>query len=259
MVLARWGLVPFFTKDLKDIKGLSTINARAESITTARTWREPFKKRRCIIPADAFYEWEKAGKPPKQPYVFDLADGKPLGSRACGTLGRTRMGMKMPAANSRVSAERAAKRNEPYAVTNRRSGRNGRTARCRTARSRSYASLATMGHDPFRSRGRVDCAWNSHDLSRVLAFYTEEFEMSSPHIANIMGERSGMLYGKPAIRGYSEKAMVLFPGLHFTLETVYTGANSLVICYTNQAGRRCGEILFLNNEGKCFRSAAHHA
>ncbi len=53
--------------------------------------------------------------------------------------------------------------------------------------------------------------------------------------------------------------MVLFPGLHFTLETVYTGANSLVICYTNQAGRRCGEILFLNNEGKCFRSAAHHA
>jgi len=55
MVLARWGLVPFFTKDLKDIKGLSTINARAESITTAPTWREPFKKRRCIIPANSIY------------------------------------------------------------------------------------------------------------------------------------------------------------------------------------------------------------
>jgi hypothetical protein len=39
MVLARWGLVPFFTKELSDIKGLSTINARAESITKAPTWR----------------------------------------------------------------------------------------------------------------------------------------------------------------------------------------------------------------------------
>ena len=44
MILARWGLIPFFTKDLKDVKGLSTINARAETITKAPTWREPFKK-----------------------------------------------------------------------------------------------------------------------------------------------------------------------------------------------------------------------
>ena len=42
--MARWGLVPFFTKELSDVKGLSTINARAESITTAPTWREPVKK-----------------------------------------------------------------------------------------------------------------------------------------------------------------------------------------------------------------------
>lgn len=102
-------------------------------------------------------------------------------------------------------------------------------------------------------------AWNSHDLDNVLTFYTDDFEMSSPYIVNIMGERSGTLYGKPSIRAYWEKAMALTPNLHFTLETVYTGANSLVICYTNQAGRRCGEILFLNSQGKCFRAAAHHA
>jgi putative SOS response-associated peptidase YedK len=75
MVLARWGLVPFFTKDLKDVKGLSTINARAESIMKAPTWREPFKKRRCLVPASAYYEWPKQGKPPKQPYAFELANG----------------------------------------------------------------------------------------------------------------------------------------------------------------------------------------
>ena len=75
LVLARWGLVPFFTKDLKDIKGLSTINARSETITTAPTWREPFKKRRCLVPVSSFYEWPKEGKPPKQPYAFELSSG----------------------------------------------------------------------------------------------------------------------------------------------------------------------------------------
>ena len=79
LVLARWGLVPFFTKELGDIKGLSTINARAESITKAPTWREPMKKRRCIVPVDAFFEWDKFGKPPKQPYAFELANGNPMG------------------------------------------------------------------------------------------------------------------------------------------------------------------------------------
>lgn len=102
-------------------------------------------------------------------------------------------------------------------------------------------------------------AWNSHDLDRVLAFYTDDFEMSSPHIVNIMGEPSGTLRGKLSVRAYWEKAMGLFPGLHFTFQTVYTGANSLVICYTNQTGRRCGELLFFNHEGQCFRSAAHYA
>ena len=66
LILARWGLVPFFTIDLKDVKGLTTINARSETITTAPTWREPFKKRRCLVPVSAFYEWPKEGKPPKQ-------------------------------------------------------------------------------------------------------------------------------------------------------------------------------------------------
>lgn len=74
VVGARWGLVPFFTKDLKEIKGLSTINARAETISTARTWREPVRKRRCLVPVSSFYEWPKEGKAPKQPYNFSLAE-----------------------------------------------------------------------------------------------------------------------------------------------------------------------------------------
>ncbi len=78
MVLARWGLIPFFTKELSDIKRLTTINARAETILKAPTWREPFKKRRCLIPASAFYEWPKEGKPPKQPYIFEMSNGNSM-------------------------------------------------------------------------------------------------------------------------------------------------------------------------------------
>ena len=76
LILARWGLIPFFTKDLKDVKGLTTINARSETIMTAPTWREPFKKRRCLVPVSAYYEWPKTGKPPKQPYGFELTNGQ---------------------------------------------------------------------------------------------------------------------------------------------------------------------------------------
>jgi putative SOS response-associated peptidase YedK len=78
LILARWGLIPFFTKDRNDIKGLSSINARSETITRAPAWREPCKKRRCLVPVSAFYEWPKEGKPPKQPYAFGLSSGGPF-------------------------------------------------------------------------------------------------------------------------------------------------------------------------------------
>jgi len=75
MVLMRWGLVPFFTKKLSDVKGISTINARAETVATSRSYREPFKRRRCIVPASGFYEWDAKTK---QPYRFELSNGPPL-------------------------------------------------------------------------------------------------------------------------------------------------------------------------------------
>jgi putative SOS response-associated peptidase YedK len=82
MVLLRWGLVPYFAKSLAEWKGFSTINAKAENITTSATWRGPFKSRRCIVPADFFYEWKTldtgAKKPVKKPYAISLKSGEPL-------------------------------------------------------------------------------------------------------------------------------------------------------------------------------------
>jgi putative SOS response-associated peptidase YedK len=70
-----WGLVPYFTKDLK--KALRPINARAETAPGSSMFREAFRKRRCLVPCDAFYEW-KAGAAGKQPYAIARTDGAPL-------------------------------------------------------------------------------------------------------------------------------------------------------------------------------------
>jgi putative SOS response-associated peptidase YedK len=67
----RWGLVPFWAKDLK--VGFSNINAKAEGIDTKPAFREAFNRRRCLIPFDCFYEWKKLGKD-RQPYAVGLAE-----------------------------------------------------------------------------------------------------------------------------------------------------------------------------------------
>ena len=70
----RWGLVPFFAKDAK--VGYSTVNARAETVTTSPVFRESMKRRRCLVPATGFYEWQKLGNKAKQPWTIEFADGE---------------------------------------------------------------------------------------------------------------------------------------------------------------------------------------
>jgi putative SOS response-associated peptidase YedK len=70
----RWGLIPFFTKSLKDVKVFATINARGETISTSPIWRVPFKKRRCLVPATAFYEWKTLDTKTKQRYAIGLTN-----------------------------------------------------------------------------------------------------------------------------------------------------------------------------------------
>jgi len=78
LVMMRWGMIPYFATSLKEYQGISTINAKAETLTTSGTWRVPFQRRRCIVPADGFYEWKKLDKAQKQPYAFGMADGEPF-------------------------------------------------------------------------------------------------------------------------------------------------------------------------------------
>jgi putative SOS response-associated peptidase YedK len=73
----HWGLVPFWAKDPST--GNKMINARVESIAGKSAYRRSFQKRRCIIPADGFYEWKKVpGQKAKQPYFIHRVDGEPM-------------------------------------------------------------------------------------------------------------------------------------------------------------------------------------
>ncbi len=76
-------------------------------------------------------------------------------------------------------------------------------------------------------------AWNSADLDRILAHYTDDFEMSSPLIVERMGIETGQLKGKDAIRPNWAAGLNAHPRLHFELIAVFTGANSVALHYRN--------------------------
>jgi putative SOS response-associated peptidase YedK len=71
----RWGLLPYFTKNTERVR--RPVNARAESVAHSGMYRGAFARRRCLIPAAAFYEWQVIGGG-KQPYAIARADGETL-------------------------------------------------------------------------------------------------------------------------------------------------------------------------------------
>ena len=81
--MVRWGLVPFWAKDRAI--GSRMINARAETVDAKPAFRAAFARRRCLLPADGYYEWYQPGgdakaakRAAKQPYYIHRADGGPL-------------------------------------------------------------------------------------------------------------------------------------------------------------------------------------
>src|SRR5207342_2612912 len=71
----RWGLIPHWAENAK--VGSKMFNARAETLTTSPAFREAFKRRRCLVPVDSFYEWRREGTV-RQPYRVLRDDGRPL-------------------------------------------------------------------------------------------------------------------------------------------------------------------------------------
>jgi putative SOS response-associated peptidase YedK len=75
LVGLRWGLIPSWAKDAKIAN--STLNARADTVATKPAFRAAYKKRRCLVLADGYYEWLREGKE-RQPFLYEVDGGKPF-------------------------------------------------------------------------------------------------------------------------------------------------------------------------------------
>jgi hypothetical protein len=101
-------------------------------------------------------------------------------------------------------------------------------------------------------------AWNARDLDRILSHYSDDFEMSSPFIAQVVGEKSGTLKGREAVRAYWQKAVARTSQLRFELLGVMTGVNSVVIHYQGPRGDSA-EVFQFQENGKVVRAFAHYS
>lgn len=103
-------------------------------------------------------------------------------------------------------------------------------------------------------------AWNAHDIERILAHYSDDFEMRSPVIIERMGIASGVLKGKEAARAYWESGLAAAPSLRFELLDVTVGVDAIALYYWNASrGRNVIEVLTVNAQGRIVSGAALYA
>ena len=101
-------------------------------------------------------------------------------------------------------------------------------------------------------------AWNSHDIDSIMSHYSEDVELTSPNVVKLLGDESGVVTGKHALRAYFEKGLAAFPDLRFELLGVFTGVNSIVLYYTRANGHPGAELMILNSEDKVEKVIANY-
>ena len=102
-------------------------------------------------------------------------------------------------------------------------------------------------------------AWNAHDLELILTHYEEDVELTSPVAAQLLGRPDGKVAGKANLRAYFQRGLTAYPELHFHLEDVLWGVNSVVLCYLNQKGTHTAEFMELSATGKVARVVANYS
>jgi len=101
-------------------------------------------------------------------------------------------------------------------------------------------------------------AWNAHDLDSIMTHYEDSIELTSPVAAQLLGTPDGKIVGKTNLRAYFKRGLEAYPELHFRLEEVLWGLNSVVLYYTNQKGTRTAEFMEVSAVGKVVRVVANY-
>ncbi len=109
---------------------------------------------------------------------------------------------------------------------------------------------------------RLAAAWaaafNRHDLDAILAHYSEDVELTSPFVVQLLGDPDGTLRGKANLRAYLSLGLTMFPDLAFTVLRVFPGVNSLVVHYRGVDDVLAAEVMFLNSQGQVCRVYCHY-
>lgn len=85
--------------------------------------------------------------------------------------------------------------------------------------------------------------WNTKDLEGLLSHFPDDMVFTSPIAAQVLPESGGVLHGKQAVRHYWGEGLRRIPDLHFEVEAVYAGVNTVVINYRNPTGALACEVL----------------
>jgi predicted ester cyclase len=101
--------------------------------------------------------------------------------------------------------------------------------------------------------------WNAHDLDAIMSHYDDAIELTSPAAAQLLGLPNGKVIGKANLRAYFQRGLEAYPKLHFHLEDVLWGLNSVVLYYINQKGTHTAEFMELSATGKVTRVTAHYS
>ena len=102
-------------------------------------------------------------------------------------------------------------------------------------------------------------AWNAHDLEAILAHYADDVEFTSPFVARLTGDPSGLVRGKAALRDYFARGLAAYRALRFELREVLVGVGSVTLYYQSVNALSAAEVLYLDDAGRIKRAAAHYA
>lgn len=100
--------------------------------------------------------------------------------------------------------------------------------------------------------------WNRHDLEAILSHYADSIEFTSPFIVKLLGNPTGIVQGKLALRNYFERGLAAYPQLKFELITVLTGVNSLVVHYYSVNQLQSAEFMIFDQAGLVSHAKAHY-
>jgi hypothetical protein len=113
--------------------------------------------------------------------------------------------------------------------------------------------------DAWKLANHWVAAWNDHDLDLIMTHYEDAIELTSPVAAQLLGTSDGKVVGKANLRAYFQRGLEAYPKLHFGLEDVLWGINSVVLLYKNQKGTRTAEFMELSATGKVARVVANYS